>query len=119
MPTRKYKYKVTTLSDKSFAAGGAYRCYYIKDTNVYAPEGTLGLMVFKRRKDAVAFIKSETNNFDSFKIKKVIPIGRGSVPKYICALLNLNEFYDPCYISSLIQQPPKGTICYAGVFVCD
>lgn len=118
IPTRRYKYKVTRETNYSFAAPGEYGRFYEKDTNVYAKNGTLGIMVFKRLKDAEQFIKLERMKREFIKIKKVIPIGRGHTPKHIAAYVNLDEFYDP-QRTVATQTPPPGTICYPGVFVCE
>ena len=94
MPTRKYKYKVTKIDDSSCGnLPYRFRLNYYKDTNVYARASTLGVMTFKRRKDAKYFIQREgINLYEHLKIKRVIPIGRGYVPKLI-ALADVGFFY--------------------------
>lgn len=120
---RKYKYKVTSLNDSSCGnIPTKYRLLYKKGTIVYALVSTWGVMTFKRRQDAVGFINREQFNPHKVKIKKVIPIGRGSVPKCI-AIWNIEEFYERLESEGKNTMegmpPPVGTICYPGVFVCD
>lgn len=119
MPTRKYKYKVTRLDDSSCGnLPSKYILYYNKNTKVYARASTLGIMTFKRRKDAEAFRQGD--NLERNVIKRVIPLGRGSVPQAV-ALADIDAFYediDLVFSTNRIRSP-KGTICYPGVFVCD
>ena len=129
METRRYKYKVVKENNRSCVVNGnsKYSLVYEKDTNVYAPEGTLGVMVFKSRQEAhlwlnawnrVALITNEL-----WSIKKVIPIGRGKVPK-LMTRRPISEVMDRFYSNTSREDEvrsfiPKGTICYPGVFVCD
>lgn len=116
---RKFKYKVVKRrSNKSIVinARSKYCLTYIKDTIVKAPEGTLGIMVFKTKKDAELFAECHDDNSI---IKKVVPIGRGRSPETISRKVGtreLNEFYKT---GSMIQVPPSGTICYPEVIVVD
>lgn len=116
---RKYKYKVvkkTTHRSIIINARSKYCLTYNKDTIVKAPEGTLGIMVFKTKKYAELFAECHDNNSI---IKKVVPIGRGRSPETISRKVGtreLNEFYKT---GSMIQVPPSGTICYPEVIVVD
>lgn len=129
--TRKYKYKVVR-GEKSCIVNPAskFSLVYKKDTNVYAPDKTLGIMVFKTKDDAKQFV-DRISNYQGieFNIKKVIPIGRGKTPRKISRKLSadsLRQFYKykdrdltPATSANLFTIPPAGTICYPGVFVCD
>jgi hypothetical protein len=97
---------------------------YEKDQNVYAPEGTLGIMVFKTKKDAERWILSWRETGVRWKIKRVIPIGRGSTPVEISAWAlteDLEDFYNSEYRldKASLEPPLPGCICYPAVFVID
>ncbi|MFW9871582.1 MAG: hypothetical protein ACFFG0_00605 [Candidatus Thorarchaeota archaeon] len=145
---RKYKFKVVNKrTNKSCMVHGnsKYSLLYEKDTNVYADEGTLGIMVFKTRKQAENWIGIRLMDYSEYIIKRVIPIGRGKVPKQICADASSNEIelfnclaneLKPLIIKGLLGErtsrlyninnqpvivvkPIPGTICYPGVYVVD
>ena len=119
---RKYKYKVVKKrNNKSCVMNGnsLFCLTYEKDTNVYAIEGTLGVMVFKTRTDAELWVEGWDNE-DYWKIKRVLPIGRGKVPKKICSFSSsavLKDFYNNYNYAN--DEPVPGTICYPGVYVVD
>jgi len=98
---------------------------YEKDQNVYAPEGTLGIMVFKTRINAVMWMHGWCLGTNiRWKIKRVIPIGRGKVPKEISRHItteDLEDFYCSDYglEKACLSEPIPETICYPGVFVID
>jgi len=117
---RKCKYKVVTEKNKScsVAPHSIFCLYYKKDTNVFALEETLGVMVFKQRYFAQKFIE-EYDFVGKWKIKRVIPIGRGKKPvaiSYSPLAIDLRKFYKGI---GLDHSPPIGTICYPGVYVVD
>jgi len=125
----KYKYKVVkTRNNKSCIvnANSEFCLTYEKDTTVSAPEGTLGIMVFKTRTEAENWIELWERE-RSWKIKRVIPTGRGKTPLEICSTgltKDLRIFYN--HIKSLFrlskgykQEIIPGTICYPEVFVVD
>lgn len=122
METRKYKFKVVKKrNNRSCIINGnsKYSLVYEKDTAVYAPIGTLGVMVFKTKTQAEEWLIGW--NTDALIIKRVIPIGRGKTPHEISDYLStsdLKEFYSGFrrYNST---DPVPGTICYSGVFVID
>lgn len=142
---RKYKFKVVKRrSNRSCMIHGHsnFSLLYEKDTAVYASPGTLGIMVFKTRWQAEDWMTSKNTYGDDLIIKRVIPIGRGKVPKVISADVepdNIRSFYElleeiepkpPAYNSVrdyeldngnevTIVKPISGTICYPGVFVID
>jgi hypothetical protein len=115
---RKYKYKVTREDNTSFAAGGRYRLQYKQDEITYAIPGTLGIMVFSKRKQAKTFGEEESTIKGGYKIKKVIPIGKGHTPKEIGRTIKI-DFYYNTKKGQYSMRPPEGTMCYPGVFVCD
>ncbi len=129
---RKYKFKVVkTKNNKSCIINGnsPFCLTYEKDTNVYAIEGTLGIMVFKTKVAAEWWIESWEGKRAYWSIKRVIPIGRGKTPNYISTSISsrdLKQFYQ--YFQDLLEvdflyynaeNPIHETICYPGVYVVD
>jgi len=127
----KYKYKVVKKRNNTSCIINTKSdlcLIYDKDTNVFALENTLGIMVFKTKYDAEDWIIGWGRE-KSWKIKRVIPIGRGKTPKeislyvtkkYIDIFYNFferNELY--ALNASYKNEPIDGTICYPGVFVVD
>lgn len=121
---RKYKYKVVKKkSNKSCIVNGnsKFCLTYEKDTYVKALEKTLGIMVFKTRQDAELWMEGWRNVEDCWKIKRVIPIGRGKTPSEISKYISsqyLRHFYKDYWMDERIS-PVSGTICYPGVYVVD
>ncbi len=76
-------------------ATGEYQLTYKENTIVTAEEGTLGIAVFERRYQAYNFMQREFS-FNSCKIIRVIPIGRGKRYCFVCDAQdtsNLDYFY--------------------------
>jgi len=129
---RKYKFKVVkNKTNKSCIINGnsKFSLLYEKDLITYAQEGTLGVMVFKTRRAAERWSREwhsyifEYAPWDTpWKIKRVIPIGRGKTPGKI-ALVTTSEGLEKFYKGNLyerdIDEPVPGTICYPAVFVID
>lgn len=128
---RKNKFKVVKRKNNKscIVHGNSEFCLtYEKDTTVYAPDGTLGIMVFNNHFDATLWIQ-EWDREDIWKIKRVVPIGRGKTPKFISDLAdtdNIREFCKYLVLNKLyklgisyIREPIEGTICYPAVFVVD
>jgi hypothetical protein len=135
----KYKYKVVKKrNNRSCMVNGnsQFSLVYEKDENTYAPAGTLGIMVFKTRRAAEHwaidwYYKFEYAPWDTpWKIKRVIPIGKGKTPVEVCSSAtskDLKDFYYSKYHYYLIKyaeklyvnEPVPGTICYPAVFVVD
>lgn len=136
---RKYKFKVVNKNNGSciIDSRSSFYLQYQKGKNVYADKDSLGVMVFNKKQSAKDFITSHhfdwKYNSQKWKIKRVIPIGRGKTPKYISiwalsedvrSLNNLiksgatvEEIRDK--LTNDITSPIKGTICYPGVYVVD
>lgn len=125
----RYRYKVvwTSQTKERFSAFAynKYRINYSKGSTVSGIQGTFGIMCFKTRGDAERW--TEGRLFAGLQIIRVIPIGRGKVPKYICEQYgceNLDTFYRTCksrnskYFKGC-TNPPQGTICYQSVKVVD
>lgn len=134
------RWKVTTLERGSIQMRGRYDKCYKKNTIVKANKGSLGIMVFKTQKQAEHW--SNTNFQGTSKVLKVLPKGRGKVPKLISTPFSINSFYR-CLTKLLkekgMQNPtlygrgkytymdgniavdlwpvPPGTICYPAVKV--
>ena len=121
-----YKYKVTRLDNSSCVITEDYpefRKFYKDNTTVSAAKHTLGLMVFHRKKDAIAFVIKD-EQLRGWKIKRVIPLSRGKTPRVIADWMSLINFYSHLDGIRLKRDtsrenwsyspsvPPKGTICY-------
>ena len=122
---RKYKYKVIKRKTRmSCIINGKskYARKYIKNENVYAIEGTLGIMVFKLRRDAQSFVGIIRDPYyNPYIIVRVIPIGKGKTVKAIARDMNtydLDVFYNDLF-KLPISRPPHNTMAYPGVFVVD
>ena len=127
------RWKVVTQTRKScYVDNAQYSLLYPKGIIVTALENTLGIMTFKRKKDADDFTKSfkrwlnisHNSTFieRTYEIIRVWGIGRGKVPKRVSTwttALGLAEFY--MYSDNPIAgcAPPSGTICYKQVKVLD
>lgn len=113
-----------------------YQLRYFKDTVVEAPADTLGIMVFRRRYQAVKFISILPSLYPPMIIIRVEPLSRGKTPKYISRWINnynkwaLASFYERSYINkkftknfnsfpTSVRPPIKGTLCYDYVRVID
>lgn len=119
----KYKYKVTSKNEKSVIVNprSSYSLDYIRGQVTEAKEGTLGIMVFDTKRDALDWVSSFLFKKRTFIIKRVIPLSRGKRENiYICSSIKterLNEFYK--YGSNRVWVPPPGTACYKKVLVVD
>ena len=97
-----------------------YKRIYKKGSIIKAEKDTLGLMVFKTKKRAEAWLSYTLRHDVSIQVKiiKVLPIGKGKTPKAICSRMirshHLSEFYQK---NNCLTHPPSGTICYQAVKV--
>jgi len=120
---RGVKFKVVYVSNDgrrhSAFAGGEYDLIYRKDTTVRAREDTLGVAVFKTRKQAVAF-----RGKSPYEVIRVRPIGRGKTVKLICSDQSgagLKDFYSEMLWRSTLTtlMPPLGTVFYPAIEVLE
>ena len=115
------KYKVVYKGSRlSIAARGEYRVVYNKGTTVKSPPNTLGIMVFKMRRQAEIFRTLHLIP-SYYMILRVKTFRRGVVPKKIGLLITetaLDLFYKNSKDMSSMK-PPRGTICYDEVEVID
>jgi hypothetical protein len=128
----KYEYKVVDGLDGSLSVPMDSEFYleYKKGTTVKALEGTLGIMVFTNIKSAKRFVSAVCRgrfSTNSVSIKKVIPLGRKTIPEWISRWtvmdkrlkafnkIPLEERRD----NFLCSQAPLGTVCYPEVIVVD
>ena len=133
----KAKWKVTNLDRTSIQMTDKYQKYYKENTVVKANKGSLGIMVFKTKRQAERWADDRFGN--SSMVLKVLPIGKGKVPKLISTPNHINIFYK--HLSRLLTQEmpesysggnikyndedisialwpvPPGTICYPAVKV--
>lgn len=136
---RKYKFKVIDKNEGSCIVhpNSSFYRRYPKDTNVIASIDSLGIMVFHTRKIAELFIVRQSNyvrdsrfrkKAQQWKIKRVLPIGKGKTPKLIAPsgktedikmFMKLQKDRNPheCWFN--FTNSIKGTICYPGVYVID
>jgi len=117
---RKVTFKVVrTICGKRYSAfiSGRYGLEYPKSAIVRARAETLGVAVFKTKRQAEEF-RGERK---SLQIIHVNPIGRGKTVKFICEVIfeeDLRLFYNNKK-SSYLRMVPSGTIFYPAVEVLD
>lgn len=135
---RKYKFKVVDKNDGSCVVHPRSPFYtrYIKETNVLAPRDSLGVMVFHTKEAAEDFMDMHNQEYcdlyhraKHWKIKRVLPIGRGKTPQVISGngltreikrLINLiKRKTDLEQLWFEFRLPVENTICYPGVYVVD
>ncbi len=125
------RYKVTTrdrLSCTSHAEGmRGYVLDYRKGEIVKAVPNSIGILVFKRRKDAEIFMKNQS----SWVIHRVSTKTRGKTPSYLYGIVNvycyardfyhtLSKLYSTPYSPTKFLWPvPEGTLAYPEVEVLD
>jgi hypothetical protein len=122
-----YKYKVVDDNGGSCSLhpGSVFYLKYEKGARVKAPKGSLGIMVFPSIESAKDFLRYYAPSID--RIKRVLPIGRKTVPKWVARWTigteDIEEFYNiPAWKrpgSPDCDRPPQGTECYPGVIVVD
>ena len=118
---RRVKFKMVYVDSRgrrhSAFASGKYNRNYSKGATVRAREGTLGVAVFKTKKQAEAF---QGKIGTHYKIISVLPIGRKKTVEYICnaqSERSLDFFYNEKLGANLV--PPPGTIFYPAVEVLE
>jgi len=124
---RRVKFKVVDVFDRgkrcSIYARGKYSLDYVKGTIVRAIKGTLGVAVFKTRKQAENF-----SDCNYHKIIRVVPVGRGRTVKIVSRgldPLSFNYFYiyrrkrGGYPFDVKIISPPPGTVFYPAVEVIE
>lgn len=128
------KYKCLDWDRGSCYAGGPHYLKYIKGTKVQAIKDSLGIMVFKTRRDAEEFASWHSKAAGIIRVKCS---GRGRVPKVISSSQvgrNIQRFYEKLKKYGLpvnrlfiegslriggMQEAPRGTICYQEVEVLE
>jgi len=122
-----YKYKIVSADDGSFVIplSSNFHLVYRKGSRVKALKESLGIMLFHTEQRARNFAKHllQGSTVHKFKIKRVIPIGKASVPAKIVSriasdkeLKTFNRSKRSYYGGS---PPPTGTVCYPEVLVVD
>ena len=120
---RKVKFKVVSLflsgqKRSSAFASGKYSLDYAKGTIVRAIKGTLGVAVFKTRKQAERFLI--IYSILPHQLIRVRPIGRGKSVEYISNQIEESEldiFYSEKAIT--VMKSPPGTVFYPAVEVIE
>ncbi len=119
------KYKVVIeQSRKSCFAPPGYTKTYKKGAKVKAKKGTLGLMVFKTRKQAEDFIFPQSYDL---QIIRVECFTRGRKPirvaginyKILARVKAFDSFYSIERYYYYLTVAPEGTLCYSEVRVID
>jgi len=129
------RYKVIKESTRSsvIVDSEQYKLRYFKDTVVEASPNTLGIMVFRRRHQALDFAYNiQRRNGISTLVLRVEVFGRGKTPFYISRWVNagidLSVFYNRSYVDKkythegriyAVVHPIEGTLCYDTVRVID
>lgn len=115
------KWKVVKRNRKSIATSGKYELTYEKGDVVEAVSGTLGIMCFDTKQQAIWLVRWMFHmNRNNTHILKVKPIGCGKRPSLLCCrsenVSNMDMFYSN---KSRVQEmmPLGGTICYPKVKV--
>lgn len=129
----KHKYKVVdrTGGSCSIPRHSEFYIEYKKGEYAKAKKGTLGIMVFTTRHQAVLFLSSASprkrHSWISKRIKRVIPIGKAIVPDSVSVwlesdadikLFNKMDSEQRRY-DKYCMAPPLGTECYPEVVVID
>ncbi len=121
---RRVKFRLVRVTRRgrrhSIFAEGSYDLEYPKGEVVRAIEGTLGVSVFKTRKQAESF---QDRYFD-LELIHVRPIGRVKTVELICTdprEIQLDIFYDgQGYVNCVSESHvPPGTMFYPAVEVLD
>jgi len=100
-------------------ARGNYSLDYRKGTTVTAVQNTLGIAVFKTRKQADRFMMVSVPVLPFQRIR-VRPIGRGKNVEFVCRSIDesdLDIFYSG--EDGIIMKPPPGTMFYPAVEVLE
>ena len=121
---RRVKFKVVSVINGgercSAFAKGIYNLFYPKGTTVTAREESLGVAVFKTKRQAKTFIEGARRDLP-LKIIRVRPVGRGKIVDNIAAAggsYTLKLFYrESGYLYKV--KPPLGTVFYPAVEVLD
>lgn len=115
------RYKVVLVDRGSTFAQGKYRLEYIKGKIVKAIKGTLGIMVFKRRREAEHYKRKYLDYGKTGIILRVETLSRGKTVWSLCHLfssIELDLFYSGHHNPYAYPSPP-GTMCYDKVKVLD
>lgn len=118
----KYKYKVVRPSGRSIMIDprSPFSLQYIDGEVTEAPEGTLGIMLFSRVKDAKEWMEQYWS-FTPYIIKRVTPLKKCKTPKNISRGIltrELREFYEDIDSYPYAGRTPvSGTICCQAVWV--
>ncbi len=101
----------------SCLANGRYKLEYVKGKITTAIEGTLGIMVFPKEKDAKNFVRAWWDG--KFVILPVTPIGKGTWIKTIArdVLWHVIRAFYRTKASDYYTSAVKGTKCYKAVRV--
>lgn len=127
----KYKYKAVNKTGGScfVSPHSEFFLDYKKGQHVKAKKGTLGIMVFPTRHQAITFLSSESSYQDWLdkRIRRVIPVGKVTFPDSVSSWPDSTEDIKAFNKMGPRQRrhdkycttPPKGTECYPEVIVVD
>jgi hypothetical protein len=118
------RYKVIKGKSRNSAiinGNNKYALNYPPGADVYALPETIGVMTFRTHRSAAKWIRKCFPYYIDLIIIKVIPIGRGYVPRDIPSPYKIKLYYkNPgTYFDAwgLWLHPPRNTICYPAVHV--
>jgi hypothetical protein len=127
MPIRYKVIKAHSRVSAIINGNSRYALKYEPGITVIAPEGTLGVMVFKTKTQAkefadhLNFFSDSCSTPDRYKVIDVTTYGRGKFideMAYDYSTQGLCDFYndsvETCHFMST-ARPPEGTMCYPGV----
>lgn len=121
---RRVKFKVVSIDYEgkrsSAFTRGNYSLDYPENSIVRARTGTLGVAVFKTRKQAEYFLRTASRIV--LRIIRVYPVGRGKTVKVVCDYpmeCSLDNFYNEEERLYIPMAPPRGTIFYPAVEVLE
>ena len=129
MAIKKNVYKVIRSKERTSCIMNRFEEFsikYLKSFEVKTIPDTLGIFCFKRKRDAKSFIDYYlTNKYETYKIIRVCPIGKGLKPPSIASAESLR--YIKNYYKRLHEEynflfshtPPTGTVCYPSVLVLE
>jgi hypothetical protein len=119
---KKIRYKVVKKRTRygcTIHGSSLYALKYTTKTMVFARPETIGVICFDTLDNAERFITRYHLYDDTCKIVEVLPIGRGRRNPILYSTRHLNYLYNGGLDESYEMVPPRGTVCYPGVYVTE
>lgn len=115
----KVGYKLTTKAHYSLYAKGKYKLRYLPNTTVTADPNTLGLMMFPKLSDALAFVGHCNKRKQNIALLE-IEYSYCNIIQYMASPYSehsLNQYYDPNVFIPRLPSPHPGTAVCASAKV--